>query len=77
MENEDEICTISIGDGLLDDDYTFYEDGRIKRFYDKNNWSYNITEFITPRNISGTRRDKIIGKCPAYCLERIMRILDN
>lgn len=27
MENE--ICTISIGSGWLEDDYTFYDDGQI------------------------------------------------
>ena len=63
MENE--ICTISIGNGWLDDDYTFYEDGKIKRSYDKNSFSYNITDWITPNEISDNKKLKIIENCPS------------
>lgn len=42
--NKIEICTIEIGQNSLDNDYTFYTDGTVKRFYDSNIWSLNNTE---------------------------------
>lgn len=75
MENE--ICTISIGNGWLDDDYTFYEDGKIKRFYDQSSFSYNNTDWITAENISDSKKQKIIENCPEDKKQIIIRILNS
>lgn len=75
MENE-EICTISIGNGILDDDYTFFVDGKIKRLYDKSNFSYNITEWVTEEKISESKKSKILKKCPEDKKQLISQILN-
>lgn len=73
MENE--ICTISIGNGIIDDDYTFFEDGRIKRVYDMDTWNYNITHFVTSNSISDSKKEKIIEKCPIHYLTFVRSVL--
>ena len=70
-----EICTIFIGNGVLDDDYTFYEDGTIKRFYDQNQFKYNLEEWVTPDQISDHKKQKLLDKCEVAHKEQIQKIL--
>jgi hypothetical protein len=58
-----EICTICLGDGVLDDDYTFYNSGKIKRFYDRNSFKFNIEEWIDAKNIPASKKAEILEKC--------------
>jgi hypothetical protein len=37
-----EICTIDLGNGILDNDYIFFESGKIKRVYDRNIYKPNM-----------------------------------
>ena len=71
-----EICTISITSNWLGDDYTFYEDEKIKRTYDNNSLSSDVTEWLEPKQISKQNKDKLIKNCPEEHKERIMIILD-
>lgn len=71
------ICTIGIGDFALDDDYTFYTDGTIKRFYDQSYYKQSITEYVDYKNISENRKKKLIDKCPKEHLKVISKILDK
>ncbi len=73
---EKEICKISISSGFLGDEYTFYENNKIKRVYDNNSLSSDVTEWLEPRQISKLKKDKIIKKCPEELKETIMIILD-
>lgn len=73
MENI--ICKIEIGSFALDDDYTFYEDGRIHRLYDQSIWKQNISEFIKTDDISNSKKEKIIQKCQPEKLDKITNIL--
>jgi hypothetical protein len=73
MENE--ICTISIGNGIIDDDYTFFDDGRIKRIYDMDTWNYNLTHFVTHEAIPDSKKEKIIEKCPTHYLPFVRSVL--
>ena len=75
MENI--ICKIEIGVFAIDDDYTFYEDGRIHRFYDQSYWSQNLSEFIKAEDISDAKKKKIIEKCPIDKMEKIKDILSK
>lgn len=70
-----EICTIFIGAGGLDDDYTFYESGKIKRFYDRNTFKLNITEWVEAKDISDGKRKKLVEKCEPEHKAKIMEIL--
>jgi hypothetical protein len=49
---EKEICTISITSNWLGDEYTFYENEKIKRTYDNNSLSSDVTEWLEPKQIS-------------------------
>ena len=73
---EKEICTISITSNWLGDEYTFYEDEKIKRNYDNNSLSSDVTEWLEPKQISKQNKDKLIKNCPEEFKERIMLILD-
>jgi hypothetical protein len=73
---EKEICTISITTNWLGDEYTFYEDETIKRAYDNNSLSSDVTEWLEPKQISKQNKDKLVKNCPEEFKERIMLILD-
>lgn len=59
-----EICTIEIGRGGLDNDYTFYTDGTVKRYFDRNIWSLNHTEWLNVSGLSSQLKEKLLEKCP-------------
>lgn len=73
---EKEICTISITNNSLGDNYTFYEDQTIKRNYDSNSQHLDITEWLTNDQISHQSKDKIVKNCPEELKEKIMLILN-
>jgi hypothetical protein len=73
---EKEICTISITTNWLNDQYTFYEDNTIKRTYDNNSLSSDVTEWLEPAQINKQNKDKLIKNCPENFKERIMLLLD-
>lgn len=75
MENK--ICIISIGKFTLDDDYTFFENGRIERLYDLNNWNQNKHETLKASQISDAKKQKILKNCPAQHLKTITKILNH
>ena len=74
MENK--ICVISIGKFTLDDDYTFFENGRIERSYDLNNWNQNKYETLKASQISAAKKQKLLENCPAQYLKIITEILN-
>jgi len=69
------ICKIFIGNGVLDDDYTFFDDGTIKREYDQNTFKLNLEDFLDHNQISEHKKKKIIEKCPINLTEQITKIL--
>lgn len=71
------ICTISIGDGWLDNDYTFYDDGKIKHYYDQHPTKHSITDWITPSQISDHKKKKILDNCSVETKSIIEKILEN
>ncbi|TCD16974.1 hypothetical protein EZ456_23790 [Pedobacter psychrodurus] len=71
-----EICTVYAGVNGLDDDYTFFEDGTIKRFYDRNPHRLNLTEYLKPSDIRGSKLERIIANCPKEHLDKIKKILN-
>jgi len=73
---EKEICTIKIASTWLGDEYTFYEDQKIKRVYDNHSLSANRTEWLQPNEISKQNKDKLIKNCPEEFKEQVMHILD-
>ncbi|EAP87939.1 hypothetical protein [Croceibacter atlanticus] len=75
MENDNIICTVHIGDGMKDNDFTFYEDGRIKRFWDENQWSYNNEAFVEHNQIRESYKTKILAKLQGEMKDRVSSIL--
>lgn len=74
MENK--ICVISIGKFTLDDDYTFFENGKIERFYDLNNWNQNKYETLKVSQISEQKKQKLLQNCPSKHIKIITKILN-
>ena len=73
---EKEICTISIGGPALEDDYTFYESGKIKRFYDQNQYKLNNEEWIEAKDINDSKKKRLLEKCEEIYKEKISNLLN-
>lgn len=73
---EKEICTISITNNSLGDNYTFYENQTIKRIYDTTTQHSDVTEWLTNDQISNQSKDKLVKNCPEELKEKIMTILN-
>ncbi|KQT25889.1 hypothetical protein ASG22_04105 [Chryseobacterium sp. Leaf405] len=70
------ICSInSMKKGMLDNDYTFYESGKIKHFYDKSQWNLNHEEWLTESEITESEKERLIIGCPEEFKDRIKKIL--
>ncbi|MCJ7934747.1 MAG: hypothetical protein MUW56_14250 [Chryseobacterium sp.] len=70
------ICSInSMKKGMLDNDYTFYESGKIKHLYDKSQWNLNHEEWLTENEISENEKERLIIDCPEEFKDRIKKIL--
>lgn len=61
--------------GFLDDDYFFYEDGRILHSYDKTQLKLNIEEFVSAESIPIEKRMTMLKKCPAEIFDEIKSLL--
>jgi hypothetical protein len=59
-----EIVTVSVPKGDLDNDYTFFEDGKIRHNYDQNVNKMGLEAWISARNIPENDKDKILKACP-------------
>jgi hypothetical protein len=76
MAEVQEICTIYLGSSMLDDDYTFYEDGKVKHYYDRNAWSLNNEEWLDPSKITDSIKHKLLEKCPEESKEEVKKFLN-
>lgn len=61
--------------GILDDDYYFYEDGRILHSYDKTQTKINLEEYVSAESISEEKRQIMLASCPKDKYEIVKRIL--
>lgn len=61
--------------GILDDDYYFFEDGRILHSYDQTQSKLNIEEFVSADSIDLQKRQTMLAACPQDKFETIKRIL--
>lgn len=50
--------------GILDDDYYFFEDGRILHSYDKTQSKLNIEEYVSADSIPIEKRRAMLEACP-------------
>ena len=74
MEENKELiwAYLSMKKETYDNDYYFYEDGKILHHYDRTMSKLNIEEFISPSNISDIEKEKILSKCKEECTEDIL-----
>ena len=63
--------------GILDDDYYFYEDGRILHCYDKTQSKLNVEEYVRASSIPEDIRTTMLQTCPADKKEIITQILQS
>ena len=70
-----EIATVSIPKGEFENDYTFFEDGKIRHNYDQHANKLDLEEWLSPGNISDAEKEKIIKACPLQYKARIPAIL--
>ena len=61
---------------MLDDDYTLYDDGRVKRFYDRNAYSLNNEAWLDAKNIKTYIKQELLNKCPEELKEQARQLLD-
>ena len=70
-----EIVTISVPKGDLDNDYTFFEDGKIRHNYDQSAYKTGLEAWITARGIPPAERDRILKECPAEFKTKVAGLL--
>lgn len=63
--------------GLLDNDYYFYENGKILHIFDKTQNKLNIEKYVSASDIPEHERLQIIEKCPPEFKERINEMLST
>ncbi len=71
---KEEITTVYIGKGQLDNDYTFYKDGSVEHFYDQSAFKLNQKNTMQVSNIDENLRAKILQKCPSDALSEIQEL---
>jgi hypothetical protein len=76
MTESIEICTVFLGSSMLDNDYTLYEDGRVKHFYDVNQWSLNNTEWLDVSSLSNSIKTRLLENCSEASKEKVGKLLD-
>jgi hypothetical protein len=76
MTEPKEICTVFLGRSMLDDDYTLYEDRRVKRFYDRNMYSLNNEEWLDAKNLRIHIKQELLDKCSEELKEKARQLLD-
>jgi hypothetical protein len=68
-------CELPMRNGILDNDYVFYDDGTIVHEYDKNQNKFNLEEQIVASDIHEEEKKKILENCPNEFIDRIRLIL--
>jgi hypothetical protein len=75
MNGSKEIVTISVPKGDLDNDYTFFEDGKIRHNYDQSTTKTGLEGWVSARNIPDADKEKILKACPLQFKTKITAIL--
>lgn len=63
--------------GTLDNDYYFYEDGRILHVYDQTIKKINQEIFVDASLIPDKERQEMIKACPKELRPKILKLLDK
>ncbi|MEB3178059.1 MAG: hypothetical protein VKL59_03320 [Nostocaceae cyanobacterium] len=69
------ICTVDFRQAGLDDDYTLYEDGQVKHFYDRNMYSLNHEDWLEAKTLSDNIKQKFLDTCPEELKEKARKLL--
>jgi hypothetical protein len=75
MNGSKEIVTISVPKGDLDNDYTFFEDGKIRHNYDQSQYKLGLEQWLSASRIDASEKEKILKACPAQFKIKITAIL--
>lgn len=75
MNGSKEIVTISVPKGDLDNDYTFFEDGKIRHNYDQSQYKLGLEQWLSASRIDAGEKEKILKACPAQFKIKIQSIL--
>lgn len=67
MENNCIWAFYSMKKGTLDNNYYFYDDGKILHEYDQSQNKLNMEQFILPSEISPREKKKILSQCKLEC----------
>ena len=76
MTEPKEICTVFLGSSGLDNDYTLYEDGRVKRFYDRNMYSLNHENWLDAKDLNTSIKQELLDECPEELREKARQLLN-
>ena len=75
MAGSKEIVTISVPKGDLDNDYTFFEDGKIRHNYDQSQYKLGLEQWISAGRIESAEKERILKACPLQFKVKITAIL--
>jgi len=75
MTQAKEICSVSLGKSLLDDDYTLYEDGSVMHYYDENMWKHSLAEWLKAEQLDSNIKEALFNECPKEMKDKAKSLL--
>lgn len=63
---------LSMKKGMLDNDYYFYDDGKILHHYDQTMQKHDLEVYVAADDIPETDKQKILDRCISECPEKIV-----
>lgn len=78
MKNtSEEICTISLSKDWLDNDFTFYTDGKVINLCDKHPTKPNVVTELKAKELNTELKKKLLANCPTGNIEEIINLMST
>ena len=71
------ICTIDLSKNQLDNEYTLFESGRIRHFYDQNPFKLNVEKWHTAKELPEEIKVLFLKDCPTEIKEKVQKLLTS
>lgn len=71
------ICTVRLGDNIMDNDYTIYDDGSVEKYYDQSIYNHSIEETTHVKDLHESIKERLLEKCNESSFEELEDLFDN
>jgi hypothetical protein len=74
MIEPQKICSVDLGK-MLDNEYTLYEDGQVKRYYDRRIYDTSHVDWFAAHSLTDDVKQKLLGACPQELRDKANSLL--